>query len=54
MAAAVHSLFPGTTWELGRPSATVSITISNAPMAFVEEDLQKIEAKMKELVAQRI
>jgi len=52
MAAAVNSLFPGTRLGIGPAISDGFYYDFERPDGFVEEDLQKIEARMKELVAQ--
>jgi len=51
MAAAVNSLFPGTHLGIGPAISDGFYYDFERPDGFVEEDLQKIEARMKELVA---
>jgi threonyl-tRNA synthetase len=51
MAAAVNSLFPGTHLGIGPAISDGFYYDFERPGGFVEEDLQKIEAKMKDLVA---
>ncbi len=52
MAAAVHSLFPGVHLGIGPAISDGFYYDFERADGFVEEDLQKIEARMKELVAQ--
>ncbi len=54
MAAAVNSLFPGTHLGIGPAISDGFYYDFERPGGFVEEDLQKIEARMKELVAQNL
>src|SRR5512134_3157316 len=51
MAAAVDSLFPGTRLGIGPAISDGFYYDFERPGGFVEEDLQKIEARMRELVA---
>jgi threonyl-tRNA synthetase len=52
MAAAVRSLFPGTHLGIGPAISDGFYYDFEIPEGFVEDDLKKIEARMKELVAQ--
>jgi threonyl-tRNA synthetase len=54
MAAAVHSLFPGVHLGIGPAISDGFYYDFERADGFVEEDLQKIETRMKELVAQNI
>jgi threonyl-tRNA synthetase len=54
MAAAVNSLFPGTHLGIGPAISDGFYYDFERPGGFVEEDLKKIEDRMKELVAQNI
>jgi len=54
MAAAVHSLFPGVHLGIGPAISDGFYYDFERADGFVEEDLQKIETRMKELVAQDI
>lgn len=54
MAAAVNSLFPGTHLGIGPAISDGFYYDFERPEGFVEEDLVKIEAKMKELVARNL
>jgi threonyl-tRNA synthetase len=54
MAAAVNSLFPGTHLGIGPAISDGFYYDFEHPDGFVEEDLKKIEERMKELVAQNI
>ena len=51
MAAAVHSLFPGTHLGIGPAISDGFYYDFERPAGFAEEDLQKIETKMKDLMA---
>ena len=51
MAAAVNSLFPGTHLGIGPAISDGFYYDFERPAGFAEEDLQKIETKMKDLVA---
>ncbi|MBN1569502.1 MAG: threonine--tRNA ligase [Acidobacteria bacterium] len=54
MAAAVHSLFPEVHLGIGPAISDGFYYDFERPDGFVEEDLKKIEARMKELVAQNL
>jgi threonyl-tRNA synthetase len=54
MAAAVHSLFPGVHLGIGPAISDGFYYDFEHANGFVEEDLQKIEARMKDLVAQNL
>ena len=50
MAQAVKQLFPDVRWPSAPPSRTASTTTSPRPRPFTPEDLEKIEARMREIV----
>src|SRR5512135_529199 len=54
MAAAVNFLFPGTHLGIGPAISDGFYYDFESPDGFAEEDLQKIEAKMKDLVARNL
>ena len=54
MAAAVCSLFPGTHLGIGPAISDGFYYDFERPQSFAEEDLQKIEARMKDLVAENL